>query len=357
METLKPWPPTSAGILLTYRCTCKCRHCMYACSPAMPDDWIDESGLRRVLEELAPHVVPSSPRGLLSVNEGLHFTGGEPFLNYPLLLRAVKTAEELGYPSVFAETNCWWCVSDELARAKFSELKGAGLEGVLISANPFLAEHVPLERTERGLRVASEIFGPQNVLVYHEVYLRLLRALCAGGTLRFDDYLREGLRLNPTLLLLGLSPGILLPRGRLVYALESIYELRPAKAFFNVSCAGELTRPWHVHIDCYFNYIPGYCAGITLGDARRLEALLEGVDLSDKPVLAALARNLGALYKLAAEECRYRERERGYVSPCHLCLDIRLHLTLEGGGYAELQPRCFYESVARGLRLNGEGRA
>ncbi len=117
--------------------------------------------------------------------------------------------------------------------------------------------------------------------------------------------------------------------------------MRPAKAFFGVSCAGELTRPWHVHIDCYCNYVPGYCAGLTLGDARDLRGILEGVDLSDRPVLAALARSLGDLYRLAAGGDGYRERA-GYVSPCHLCLDIRLHLALEVGGFRELQPPHFY---------------
>ncbi|MEZ0346132.1 MAG: radical SAM protein [Infirmifilum sp.] len=307
---------------------------------------MDETGLRTVLEELAPFVIPASPSGMVGVNEGLHFTGGEPFLNYPLLVRAVRLAEELGYPSVFVETNCFWCVSDELARARFSELKGAGLEGVLISANPFLVEHVPFERTERGLRAALEVFGPRNVLVYHDVYFRLLRGLSRGGTVRFEEFLDEGLKLNPQLVLLGFDPGLLLPMGRLVYKLEQLYEAKPARAFFGVSCRSQLTRDWHVHIDCYYNYIPGYCAGITLGDARRLKDLLEGIDLGDRPVLAALTRSLEDLYKLAAEGYGYRERERGYISPCHLCLDIRLHLALEVGGFAELGPRCFYESIA-----------
>lgn len=325
---------------------------MYACSPKMPNEWIDEAGLRVVLEQLAPSVVPCSPQGRISVNEGLHFTGGEPFLNYHLLYRAVLMAEELGYPSVFAETNCHWCTSIELAHSRFSQLKGAGLEGVLISANPFLAEHVPFERIERGISTASEVFGRQNVLVYHEVYLTALRAMGARGVLSFEEYFVQVARLDPSLLLVGFDPRILLPMGRLVYTLEEFYEKRPAKAFFNAFCARELARPWHVHIDCYFNYIPGYCAGITLGDARRLRDLLEGVDLSDKPVLAALARSLGELYKLAVEGYSYKERESGYISPCHLCLDVRLHLALEVGGFPELQPLCFYESIAR-ARSNG----
>jgi hypothetical protein len=347
MKVLRVRAPVSAGVLLSYMCTGECRHCMYACSPLAPSDWIDPGGLRRVLEELAPSVVPASPRGRIGVNEGLHFTGGEPFLNYPLLLEAVRLAEELGFPSVFVETNCFWCTSVEVARERFSELKAAGLEGVLVSANPFVVEHVPFDRVEKGVAAALEVFGERGTLVYHPVYLRALGALGVRGTLKFEDYERRLLELDPALLLAGFNPGILLPMGRLVYTLAHLYDRKPAKAFTSVSCAEELTRDWHVHVDCYYNYIPGYCAGISLGDARRLRELVEGgVDLGDRPVLAALAESLGSLLELAREH-GYRELERGYVSPCHLCLDARLHLTIEVGGFKELQPRSFYEALAR----------
>ncbi|RLF04798.1 MAG: hypothetical protein DRK00_05950 [Thermoprotei archaeon] len=144
--------------------------------------------------------------------------------------------------------------------------------------------------------------------------------------------------------------------GRLVYTLHRLYERRPAKAFFGVSCLGELTRPWHVHVDCYYNYVPGYCAGISLGDARRLEEITGGVDLGDKPVLAALAESLGELYKLAVEGYGYRELESGYISPCHLCLDIRVHLALEVGGFKELQPLEFYRLLSE-VRESAMGHA
>ncbi|RLE88198.1 MAG: hypothetical protein DRJ67_02740 [Thermoprotei archaeon] len=345
MEVLRIRPPTSVGVLLSYKCTCECKHCMYACSPRWENRWISEEGLREVLEALAPSVVPASPRGWVGVNEGLHLTGGEPFLNYDLLLAGVKLAESLGYPSVFVETNCFWCVNDEVTRRRFKELREAGLEGVLISVNPFVVECVPYERIKRAITVAEEVFGRENVLVYHEVYRELLDRLGVRGTLRFEEYLRRCCSLSLHALTLSFSPSILLPMGRLVYTLYELYERRPAKAFFRVSCLGELTRPWHVHVDCYYNYVPGYCAGISLGDARRLEEIVGGVDLGDRPVLAALVRSLGELYRLAVEGYGYTELRGGYISPCHLCLDIRMHLALEVGGFKELQPPEFYEAL------------
>lgn len=325
---------------------------MYACSPRWEDYWIDLSGLREVLESLAPSIVGASPRGVVRVNEGLHFTGGEPFLRYTLLLEAVRTAEEIGYPSVFVETNCFWCINDEVVRERFEELKACGLEGVLVSANPFVVECVPLERIERGLRIAEEVFGRDGLIVYHDVYLSVLRALGVSGTLKFKEYIKRVLSLNPRALELSFHPSILLPMGRLVYSLHRLYEHYPARAFLHTSCLGELTRPWHVHVDCYYNYVPGYCAGISLGDARRIERLIEGVDLDDKPVLRALTENLRSLYELAVRDYGYKELREGYISSCHLCLDLRRHLALKVGGFDELKPLEFYEMVDRARSIS-----
>lgn len=342
--TLPVKPPTSAGILLSYKCTGECRHCMYACSPKWSNRWMSVDDLRIVLEALAPYVVPASPKGYVGINEGLHFTGGEPFLNYELLKEAVKLAEELGYPSVFVETNCYWCVNEDIARERFSELRKLGLEGVLVSANPFVVEHVPLKRILAGLRAAYEVFGRGNAMVYHPVYLDLLLRMGVEGTLNFEDYLREASQRDPRALLAGFNPSILLPMGRLPYTVGHLYRRYPAKAFFGESCLYELTRPWHVHVDCFRNYIPGYCAGISLGDAARLDEVVAGVDLDDKPVLKALATDIRSLYDLAVEH-GYRERGKGYVSKCHLCLDIRTFLALKVGGFSELKPLEFYERM------------
>jgi len=73
----------------------------------------------------------------MSLNHGLHFTGGEPFLNFELLLKAVEIAEALRIPSTFVETNCFWCKNDDLTRERLQALKEKGLRGILISVNPF----------------------------------------------------------------------------------------------------------------------------------------------------------------------------------------------------------------------------
>ncbi|RLI26896.1 MAG: radical SAM protein [Candidatus Hecatellales archaeon] len=344
---LRPPKPFSAGILLSYKCTNECRHCMYACSPKWSGDWISPASLERVLSQLAASMCKRYPPGFsqIGVNLGLHFTGGEPFLNFDLLLRAVEAASELGRSGLFVETNCYWCTSDSLVRERLSLLKEAGLKGILISANPFILEGVPWERTERAYRVAREVFG-RNVIVYHELFYSQLESLNVKGILPFEEYLQRMVRLNPASLKEALSFPSLLPMGRMPYKLGSLYKRYPAEKFFEASCLGELTREWHVHVDNYCNYIPGYCGGLSLGDAGSLEALCEeGLELEEYPVLQALTRRLGDLYKLAVEEFGYEERAEGYVSKCHLCVDLRRHLARKTSRFKELQPREFYEHL------------
>ncbi|MBO3799945.1 MAG: hypothetical protein FGF52_02665 [Candidatus Brockarchaeota archaeon] len=330
--------PVSAGIILSYKCNSKCKHCMYACSPLWKADWLAKEDIRLILKQLALRIKPS-PYGSesIGVNYGLHFTGGEPFLNYDLLLDAVKTANDLGIPSTFVETNCFWCVDDEQVSEKLTALKKAGLKGILISVNPFILEQVPFERVERAVRISEKVFG-NNTIIYQGIYYHRFKKLGINGTITLDQYLKiDGWALQYS---------ELLPMGRACYKLKHLFVKHPAKTFFNESCISELTRNWHVHIDNYFNYMTGYCGGISLGDARNLDDLVrEGVSLDDRPILRALVTSIESLYEFAVKEFNYRENEEGYISKCHLCIDIRRHIIQQTNEFKELQPRELYYNL------------
>jgi len=327
--------PVSAGVFLSYRFSGECRHCMYACSPRWRADWILKRNLEKVLSQLSGLVQPS-PLGAdnIGINYGLHFTGGEPFLNFELLLKAVEMAREFEIPSVFVETNCFWCVNDEVTREKFLKLRDLGLNGVLISVNPFVVEHVSFDRIDRAVRIGREIFG-WNALVYQEVFYEQFKMLGVRGTLSFEEYLRRA----------GFSDlffAELIPMGRACYKLEKLFEKFPSERFFGESCEGSLTRGWHVHIDNYCNYMPGYCGGISLGDARDLDSICGGIDLEEYLILSFLVKDLKELYEFGVKEFGYEEREEGYISKCHLCLDVRRHIVMQTDEFKELKPREFY---------------
>jgi len=337
MTKVYPPKPTSCGIFLSYKCNSKCRHCMYACSPNWSGDWISEGDLKRILSQLSDAIIPA-PGGESSVgvNYGLHFTGGEPFLNYQLLLRAVEIADEYGIPSTFVETNSFWCVNREASEEKLRRLKEAGLRGILISVNPFLVEYVPFERIDLAVELGMKIFE-ENTMIYQIQFYNQFKRIGLRGTMSFENYLE-------TLGMEGLRWVELIPMGRACYQLRNLFQKYPAKYFLDENCRSSLLRNWHAHIDNYGNYITGYCGGISLGDARKLNELLEnGIDLDERPILKMLIQGcLGDFYEFAVREFNYVERSDGYVSKCDLCLDIRRHIALQTDEFPELAPREFY---------------
>lgn len=329
--------PLSGGLILSYQCNSRCKHCMYACAPTWKANWMSDHDVERILAQLAG-TIQGSPLGpdKIGLNHGLHFTGGEPFLNFDLLLKAVQTAHDLNIPSTFVETNCFWSVNDKATREKLEQLKHSGLHGILISVNPFILEYVPFERTNRAIRISTEVFGG-NVIPYQEFFYHQFQGLDVQDTLSFEKYLRRAGAHS-------LSYIELLPLGRACYDLEGLYKTHPANTFFGASCRAELTRPWHIHVDNYGNYITGYCGGLSLGDARHLASLRQ-INLDDRPILRALVTDVKDLYELG-EEYGYEERGGGYVSKCHLCVDIRKHIVQKTDAFMELSPREFYWHLA-----------
>jgi len=334
MGKVKLPEPISGGLFLSYKCTAECCHCMYACSPKW-EGWISEEDLKTVLSQLAGKI-KASPHGpeSMSLNYGLHFTGGEPFLNYELLLKSVSMADELDIPSTFVETNCYWCFDDKVTREKLQTLKEKGLKGILISVNPFYLEYVPFERTERGIRFAQEVFA-ENVMIYQLEYYFRFKKLGITGTISVEDYLEEqwdDLTANVELFLM----------GRAAYRLKHLYPQYPSDYFLDEPCRPAFLRNWHNHFDNYGNYLPGYCGGISLGNWRTLNQLLvEGIDLDKHPILGFLInQDFKGLLRFAKDH-GFQESKEGYISKCDLCLEIRKQL-LSKKEFEELRPKEFY---------------
>jgi hypothetical protein len=194
---------------------------------------------------------------------------------------------------------------------------------------------VPFERTERAIRIGREIFHG-NLIIYQEFFRSQFERLGVRGVLSFEEYARRA----------GAGGSLenveLLPMGRAAYALSHLYQRYPAQQFFGESCREELTRGWHIHVDNYCNYMTGYCGGISLGDARDLASICQGIDLNKHPILSALATSLEALFEFGVRAFNYKQRREGYISKCHLCVDLRRHIVQQTDEFQELKPKEFY---------------
>jgi organic radical activating enzyme len=334
MEKVRLPQPISAGLMLSYQCNAECSYCMYACSPRWRE-WISEEDLNELLNTLTGKIKPS-PGGehSVSLNYGLHFTGGEPFLSFDLLLKAVKMARQFDIPSTFVETNGHWCLDDKVTKEKLEALKESGLQGILISVNPFYLEYVPFERTERCIAIASEVFA-QNTMVYQQEYYYRFKELGIKARRPVEEYLKleqSDLARNVELFLMGRAP----------YRLQRFYTKYSSDYFIKEPCLPPLVRSWHNHFDNYGNWLPGYCGGISLGNWHDLDLLLEqGLYLGEHPVLGFIIKQDFTGLLRYARDFGYEESREGYVSKCHLCVDIRKYLMTKQE-FKELKPKEFY---------------
>jgi len=295
--------------------------------------------LEQCLSQLAGKIKPNPwGRNVLSLNHGLHFSGGEPFLNFDLLLKATEIAHDLKIPSLFVETNCSWCTSDEITREKLQRLKKTNLIGILISVNPFFAEYIPFERTERCIRISKDIFG-ENVAIYQLEYYHLFKKLGIKDKISLEDFIK----LTPNEYLSQRVELFLM--GRAARQLRDLYPGYPANIFFHEPCRPPFLRNWHNHWDNYGNFIPGYCGGISLGSWRNLdELIIKGINLENFPILSFLiSGDFSGLFQFA-NKFDYQESKMGYISKCDLCLDMRKYLVSQKN-FKELSPKEFYSHL------------
>ncbi|MHC4860440.1 MAG: radical SAM protein [Planctomycetota bacterium] len=131
----------SGGVMLSYRCTNACRHCLYRCSPKRPDEWMSMEMAERVFAALRrePHL------------QSIHLAGGEATLRFDLLVETVRLAASAGLPLAYLETNAHWCGDREETREKLTRLLEAGTRGVRSGRCARLAPQ-PLRRARRDAR-------------------------------------------------------------------------------------------------------------------------------------------------------------------------------------------------------------
>ena len=330
-----PLRPADLGLILSYRCQCACTHCIYNCGKNW-QDWMSPADVRAALEATLTW----------SHSYQVHITGGEPFLNFDLLLYAVETAAELGIPR-YIETNAGWCVSDELTSRQFNALRMAGLQAILISCSPFHAEHIPLVRTRRALHIAEEIFGSSRVMFYQASWDAQIAVFGEDHPIPLQNYL-DAYGENEAGQMLWQGYG-LIPGGRAGYRLGHLTPAQPAAAFRNQNCTHDILYAPHSHFDLYGNYIPGFCGGLAVGSWQDLPTLLDDFDRDAYPPLTDTLIHDGPydLYQLASHHYGYVPLNPGYAGKCHLCVDVRRHLTSQAdfSDSSELQPAHFYNSI------------
>lgn len=343
-----------AGLILTYRCSARCASCYLCCGPDAPvRESASPNGNQDAREGMTVDEALAHWRGLAQalpeesarVRGGplrcrIHLTGGEPFGDWERLIELCERAgrEDLPdgrltdkAPLEKVETNAFWATGAKIVRERVSALIAAGMGKLVISADPYHQQYVPIERCRLAARVAEECFAREG-LNGRRVQVR------------WRDWLDEGfdtdkMAPNERAELFGRHlrhrrERITGRAARLVETLPGCVPRKPASSFADNTCREALLRSRHVHVDPHGLLVPGTCAGIVLGQAgpqsipqiwRRLDEEFRR-PASEASIIARLVAQgpVGLLDQAQADG--FVPKENGYVGKCHLCWEVRSFL-------------------------------
>jgi len=324
---LKIPPLISGGIMLSYKCTSTCRHCLYRCSPYRPDEWLSLEIAENIFQTLKKE--PDL--------RGVHIAGGEPTMKWPLLLDILRLARRMDIPVEYMETNASWCKSRNDTVKKMKELKDAGLNSILISVSMFHNEFVPFSSTRNCFEVASEVLGSDKVLLYLPHMYDMLSKLPGDGKHSMEEFCRHhGVRPDSSALLKLYD---ITPSGRAASALRNCYQAKNPLTFSGKTCKADLLSTNHFHTDQQGNLFTGCCAGLVPATAPDFHP---PITAETHPIFHTLCfEGPFGLMQTAGAENGFQQRKEGYVSKCDLCMHVRAHLS-GTGRFKELKPAYFY---------------
>jgi len=262
-------------ILLTYQCTYECDHCFVWGSP-----W--QTGTL-TFEQIENILLQAKEAGVTSI----YFEGGEPFLYYAILVKAVRKAADMGF-SVGIVSNAYWANSVADAEEWLRPFAGR-LADLTVSSDQFHC---------------GECLGecPQNAVVAAK-WLNI-----PTGLISIDQPEVNG-------------DAAVMYRGRAAKKLTERATNHPWERFD--SCPHEdLREPGRVHLDPLGNV--HVCQGITIGNIFEtpLKEICENYNADVHPICGLLLA--GGPAALVTE---YNlPHASHYADACHLCYEARTTL-------------------------------
>lgn len=321
-QKFKLW--RSAGLLLTYKCNCICEFCYYNCGP-------EKDGLMPV--DIAVSAWQSL-KILAGDNAKIHITGGEPFLYWEHLKEILEQAgkQKLGKVDLI-ETNGFWAVDRSIIEQRLKILDKLGIHRLKISADPFHQQYVDIEPVRLLALIATEMLGPDRVLVRWRKYLENPIEMKSISADELKRRYAEAMGDYPCRF-----------TGRAAGALAGLVAAVPIEKLASMNCKSNFLDAKGVHIDPFGNVFSGTCSGIIIGNVnnRPLEDIWRQFHPSQNEFINTLFEQgpSGLLEK--AVNAGYQKAEV-YADKCHLCTGIRRYLISKGLEKSVIGPAdCYY---------------
>lgn len=276
---------TGLHILLTYQCLYECEHCFVWGSPR-------QQGVLN-LEQIGEALHQAKHAGVKSV----YFEGGEPFLYYAVLKKAVYLAADMGF-EVGIVSNSYWATSVPDAVEYLRPFAGR-VSDLSVSSDLYHCDDMLGEGPQNAVAAAKWLGIPTGVI----------------SVAQPEDESRESHgQLEEA------GSGVMY-RGRAVEKLASRASNHPWEEFD--SCPHEdLRGPGRVHLDPFGNI--HICQGIVIGNIfeKSLTLICEEYQPDSHPICGLLLS--GGPSALVAE---YNlPHAPGYADACHLCYEARTTL-------------------------------
>jgi MoaA/NifB/PqqE/SkfB family radical SAM enzyme len=230
--------------------------------------------------------------------EWVYFEGGEPFLYYPILMRAVQMATAMGFRTGIV-SNAYWAETraDAVIWLKpFADL----IENLTISSDLYHYCETNSQQVQNAIAAAEELGIPL-------------------GTISVAQPEQTN-----ALLTVGLIPSgesAVMYRGRATCELVPRATLQPWNSF--TSCVHEdLRDPGRCHLDPFGNM--HICQGISIGNI--FQRSLKDICANYQPETHPICGPLLAGGPVALVEEYNLPHDENYADACHLCYKARLAL-------------------------------
>ncbi|NOH02490.1 MAG: radical SAM protein [Chloroflexi bacterium] len=277
---------TGLHILLTYQCTYECDHCFVWGSP-----WQTGTLTYGQIEQVLGQ---AKEAGVASI----YFEGGEPFLYYAVLVKAVHKAAEMGF-SVGIVTNAYWANTADDAEEWLKPFAGR-LADLTISSDLFHNDELMSRNARNVDEAARRLNIPLGIISVCQP--EETDAALSHGTIESGG-------------------SAVMYRGRAVEKLVSRAASHPWEEFD--SCPHEdLREPGRVHLDPLGNL--HICQGLVIGNLfeKPLKQICDEYDADVHPICGLLL--VGGPAALVTE---YNlEHASHYADACHLCYEARTTL-------------------------------
>ncbi len=272
-------------ILLTYQCTFECDHCFVWGSPWQKGTLTYEQ-IEQILEQ-------AKEAGVTSI----YFEGGEPFLYYAILVRAVRKAADMGF-SVGIVSNAYWANSVADAEEWLRPFAGR-VDDLTVSSDLFHCGECLGERPQNALVAAKWLNIPTGMI---SIAQPDVDAKQTHGQIEEEE-------------------GAVMYRGRAAKMLAEKATSHPWERFD--SCPHEdLREPGRVHLDPLGNI--HICQGLVIGNLfeKSLKQICEEYEADVHPICGLLLN--GGPAALVTEYNLHHAAH--YADACHLCYEARTTL-------------------------------